>query len=187
MLIRCCQQAWNDGRIIALFVVFGVLLIAWLTTQWWMGDKATVPFRIIGKRSVWASVIFGFMHGGAMFTVIYFLPIWFQAVKGASAVSSGIRTLPLMLSVTVFSMSTGLMVTKIGYYTPFMIAGPIVRTIGLGLLTTFQPGTSAGEWIGYQILIGSGIGLGAQLPMIAVQVRSSEFFAQLRPQTEREH
>jgi hypothetical protein len=35
------EYAWNSGRIIALFVVFGVCIVFFCVDQWWMGDEAT--------------------------------------------------------------------------------------------------------------------------------------------------
>ena len=106
---------------------------------------------------------------GAFFGLTYYIPIWFQAVKGVSAVESGIRNLPLILGVVFSSIITGGLVTVIGYYTPFMLASSVVMSIASGLLTTFMPGTGHPEWIGYQALAGLGVGLGMQLPLIAVQ------------------
>ena len=64
---------------------------------------------------------------------------------------------------------SGALVTNIGYYTPFMLAGTVLTSIGAGLLTTFEPNTNSSKWIGYQVLCGFGIGVGLQLPLIAVQ------------------
>lgn len=100
---------------------------------------------------------------------VYFLPIWFQAIKEVSAVDSGIRMLPLTLSMVVASISTGVLTSKIGYYTPFIIVGTCVLAIGAGLLTTLQVDTGEGKWIGYQILYGFGMGLSFQAPNLAAQ------------------
>jgi len=37
---------WSDGRIIALFVLFGVLLIAFVAMQVWQGENATSRLNI---------------------------------------------------------------------------------------------------------------------------------------------
>jgi MFS family permease len=102
-------------------------------------------------------------------TPVYYLPIWFQAVDGISAIDSGIHLLPMLLSVVVASILTGLLVSRIGYYTPFMIFGVCLTAIGAGLLTTLEIGTSAGTWIGFQILYGFGFGSCAQAPNMAAQ------------------
>lgn len=46
----------------------------------------------------------------------------------------------------------------IGYVTPWALFGSMLTTVGAGLITTFTPSSTAGEWIGYQILIGTGRG-----------------------------
>lgn len=33
--------AWDSGRIIALFVVFGVCILVFIFVQWYLGDDAT--------------------------------------------------------------------------------------------------------------------------------------------------
>ncbi|KAI0818275.1 putative efflux pump [Xylaria sp. FL0064] len=160
---------WNNGRIIALFVVFGVLLLAFLYIQWRQQENATVPPRIFRQRTVMAGSFFAFTVGSAFFLFVYYIPIWFQSVQGASAVNSGIRNLPLLLSVVVTSLFSGGLITIFGYYTPFMIFGSIIAAIGGGLLTTWKPDVSTGVWIGYQIVFGIGVGAGLQQPLIAVQ------------------
>jgi hypothetical protein len=102
-------------------------------------------------------------------TLVYYLPIWFQVVDGISAIGSGIHLLPMLLSVVVSSILTGLLVSRIGYYTPFLIFGISLTAIGAGLLTTLEVGTSAGKWIGFQILYGFGFGSCAQTPNMAAQ------------------
>jgi hypothetical protein len=63
----------------------------------------------------------------------------------------------------------GYAVSLLGYYSPFMVAGCVLLSIGTGLLTTISAFTSRGKWIGCQILIGIGAGICWQQPLIAVQ------------------
>ena len=137
--------------------------------QFWRPQTAMVPPHIVARRSVWAACCFSFCMAGAFFALTYYIPIWFQAVKGVSAVKSGIMNLPLILGVVFSSIITGGLVTVVGYYTPFMLASTVTMSIGSGLLTTFMPDTAHPAWIGYQAFAGLGVGLGMQLPLIAVQ------------------
>lgn len=160
---------WDDGRIIALFVLFGVLLAAFVAVQFYMGEDATVPARIAAQRSVWSSGFYSACVGASFFTMVYYLPIWFQAIRGASATSSGIDTLPMMIATTVGNILGGAFVSFTGYYTPMMYALPPVASVGAGLMTTWTVDVPAGRWIGYQILYGLGLGLGMQQSMVAAQ------------------
>lgn len=163
------EYNWGNARIIALFVLFGVLIIAFIGIQLWKGEYATVPPRIISQRSIAASTFFAMCLGASFFLLIYFVPIWFQAIKNVSATKSGIMSLPMVLGVVIWSMGTGAAVTAFGYYTPFMIGSAILQSVGAGLLTTFETDTNHSKWIGYQFLYGSGIGFGIQQAIICAQ------------------
>ncbi|KAH8585724.1 major facilitator superfamily domain-containing protein [Bisporella sp. PMI_857] len=163
------KYPWSNGRIIVLFVVFCFCILAFATIQFWRPQQATVSPLMLRKRSVWAAACFAFFMGSAFFTLVYYIPIWFQVVKGVSAYESGIRNIPILLAVVVGTIFSGAGTTNLGYYTPFMIASTILTSIGAGLLTTWDLDTSSKKWIGYQILAGIGIGLGLQIPLIAVQ------------------
>ncbi|KAG0650946.1 Aspyridones efflux [Hyphodiscus hymeniophilus] len=163
------KYPWGSGRIIALFVVFGVLIAAFISIQFWKQDSATIPPSIMKKRSMAAASWFSFTLGSFFLLLIYFLPIWFQAVKGASAVKSGIMNLPMVLTLVLVSIMSGIGVTLVGYYAPLMIGSSFLMAIGVGLMYTFTPETNHSMWIGYQAIAGIGIGLGMQQPLIAVQ------------------
>ncbi|KAH8698979.1 major facilitator superfamily domain-containing protein [Talaromyces proteolyticus] len=162
--------AWNSGPIIALFVVFGVTLLAFIASQAWLGEGGTVPPRIAKQRTIFASSLFTFCLAGTFFLLSYFIPIYFQAVKGDSALKSGIDTIPVILPNVIGILFAGFGTSKIGYYVPFIYLAVILAPIGAGLLTTLDPNTSTGKWIGYQILFGFGSGCGFQLPQVAAQV-----------------
>jgi predicted MFS family arabinose efflux permease len=161
--------SWKNVRIIILLVLCGVLCLAFVGVQIWKQENGTVPPRIVKQRSISASIWYGFFNGAGMMTVLYYLPIWFQAIKGVSAVKSGIMLLPMILTVVITSLSSGVFVSKIGYYTPFFILSSIIMGIGSGLLTTLTPTTGHAKWIGYQVLFGIGLGFGAQQPLNVVQ------------------
>ena len=109
------KYPWGSWRIILLFVFFGVLIIAFIAIQFWKQDSATVPPKIVKKRSVWAAAAFSFCLGSFFLLLVYFLPIWFQAVKGASAVKSGIMNIPMILTLVLVSILSGGFVTTVGY------------------------------------------------------------------------
>lgn len=50
-----------------------------------------------------------------------------------------------------------------------MIAGSVLLSIGAGLMTTWTPSSSPVMWIGYQVLVGAGGGLGIQQAHTAAQ------------------
>ncbi|KFG87985.1 putative efflux pump antibiotic resistance protein [Metarhizium anisopliae] len=164
------EYPWDSARITSLLMLAAVLILLFLYVQWRMQDNATVPPRIFKKRTVWASSLFEFFIGACFLLAMYFLPIWFQAVKGASPVKSGVMNIPMLLSVVIFTVTSGAIVSSWGYYTPFIIGGAVLMPIGYGLMSTLTVDSSAAAWIGFQVVAGAGVGVGMQQPLIAVQV-----------------
>jgi MFS family permease len=161
--------AWNNARIIVLWVLFGLLMIAFVAVQVWKQENATLPPRILKYRSVTASTWFAFCISASLMTLVYFLPLWFQAIQGVSAIDSGIRVLPLIVALVVSSIIAGGSVSAVGYYTPFLVLCSIIMAIGAGLMMTFKVDTRKALWIGYQVIFGFGIGLGQQQAGLAAQ------------------
>ncbi|CAK1356086.1 unnamed protein product [Cercospora beticola] len=166
---------WSDSRVYGCFIGFGLLLAIFIGWQFKLQDRATMPPRILGKqRTVAAVAVFSAFLAMALYTHIYFLPFYFQAVKGTTAEGSGIRCIPYLVSIVFSSIVVGATITLIGPYNPPMLIGCATFVVGCGMLYTLNPGSSAGVWIGYQILAGVGAGACVQIPFIAVQVVLNE-------------
>ncbi|KAI1379513.1 major facilitator superfamily domain-containing protein [Hypoxylon crocopeplum] len=163
------QFAWNSSQVIGLFVGSGATLIVWIFWNSYKGDDGLLPFSMMKRRIVWASALNYSFQMETLFGTSYWLPIYFQAVKGVSAILSGVYLLPTILAQLIFTVLAGILVPKVGYIPPFSIFAGVLISIGCGLFTLLQPDTSTGKWIGYQIIASSGRGAGLQMPIVAVQ------------------
>jgi len=162
---------WSDSRVWGCLLGFGLIISLFIAIQFYLGDRATMPPRILGRqRTVAGCAIFGALLGMALYTHIYFLPFYFQAVKGVNAEQSGIRCIPYLVSITLSAGVSGAIITYFGPYNPMLYIGTIIFTVGCGLLHTLTPDSSTGQWIGYQLLAGIGAGTCVQIPFLAVQV-----------------
>ncbi|CAG1979460.1 unnamed protein product [Fusarium graminearum] len=161
--------AWGNWRLILLFIVFGVTLIAFAVVQIKMPKTATIPVKVITQRTMLACAWVSIFAGGSMMVAVYYVPLWFQATKDVSPVDSGIYTIPLVLSLVVASIISASFTQRIGYYVPSMILCPCIMSIGQGLLTTLKPDTGSSHWIAFQFLVGFGLGLGIQSTGLAIQ------------------
>ncbi|KAI4937665.1 hypothetical protein J4E85_000100 [Alternaria conjuncta] len=160
---------WSAPKIIGLLVTFAVTFIAFLAVEFTMPDTAMAPPRVILNRSMGGAMLFIFLLAGGMMNTVYYIAIWFQAAQGQSAMQAGVRTIPLCTSLIVAGIITAVITQKIGYYVPAMLLSAVVASIASGLLSTLTPESSAGEWIGYQIFYGCGLGFGAQTANLVPQ------------------
>lgn len=160
---------WSNARIIALIVIFVVILVAWVCWQVYLGPAATIPKTVVGQRSMAFASWYSFSQGAVNFGVLYYAPLWFQAVRGDSALQSGIDIVTFVAGQTVVLLILGYYLSRGGYSAPFMIAAVVVVSIATGLLTTWTPSASDGQVFGYLALYGIGQGLGWQQPTLIAQ------------------
>ena len=88
-----------------------------------------------------------------------YLPVYFQAVKGAGPVRSGVDILPMSLFISSSALTAGACVAVVGKYRPFNLIGWILFTTGFGLLMLMKADIDQPKWVGYQILVGAGMGV----------------------------
>ncbi|KAI3320949.1 MFS general substrate transporter [Xylariaceae sp. AK1471] len=167
------EYPWSNGRIIALLVVAGVLVAAFIVIEFWQDEKAVLPSRIFTQRSISYASLYGFVTSGAIYVLTFYLPEWFQGVKGASPLISAVYTLPWLITSVVTLLGGGALISKFGYADVWMLIGSVFGAVGSGLFTTFTPDTNTGKWIGYQIIFAIGSSLFSVTPLIVAQSRLS--------------
>ncbi|KAK8096973.1 hypothetical protein PG999_012917 [Apiospora kogelbergensis] len=152
-------EGWTSSKVLVTLILGIVLLLAFGGLQLWAGENGTVPPRIIRQRSIAAASVASLGFGSVLVIVTFYVPIWYQAIQGLSAVDAGIRMMGYFLSTVLFVIGSGIITSKIGYYTPCLILGTALAAVGCGLLATLRVDTSNARVIGYQILTGAGLGL----------------------------
>ncbi|THV48123.1 hypothetical protein BGAL_0267g00130 [Botrytis galanthina] len=160
---------WNSGHIIGLFVTSAILTLLFICTQIRLGEAGTLPPYLFQNRNTVCAFGFSAFFGAGFFSLSYYLPVYFQSVKGSSALHAGIQMLPLLLACTVSSTGTGAAISTLGYYTPIMLICMVLFAIGSGLLTTLSVTTSYARNAGFQVLAGLGVGVGFESGIIVAQ------------------
>ncbi|MCJ1387124.1 hypothetical protein MMC17_010253 [Xylographa soralifera] len=162
-------KTWNSSDVIGTLVGFGVLFIAFFVIEWWQGERALLLPSILKNRTIAHGCAFCFFIAGDFYVLLYYLPIYFQAVRGTDAIGSGIRTVPLILCLTLTQIMTGIAVGELKLFNPFLLVGGILTTVATALMMTLQADSSSAAWIGYQALAGIGLGLCFNVYLIITQ------------------
>jgi hypothetical protein len=153
----CNGEGHNTPKspiIIGLFVGFGLIISIWTYSQYCLGERATIPVRILTQQTVLFTSVYSFFLYTALVILTFYLPLYFQAVKGSTA-----------LAMTLSCIVGGALITTVGYVKPFMVIGTTVFTVGVGLLSTLGEDTRFGLWFGYQLVI-AGVGMGINLGVL---------------------
>jgi MFS family permease len=154
---------WGSGRIIALFVVSGVLFSVLAVQQvfnvFTSEAKRLIPVQFFKSRTVLVLFSSTAAGGAAAFVPIYMIPLFFQLTRGDSALKAGIRLLPFIVFLVVFTFMNGGLMAKLGYYMPWFLVGDIFVVIGSALMFIVDQDTSTAKIYGFSIILGSGVGM----------------------------
>jgi len=160
---------WDSVTVICLLVFGFVTAGIFVVIEWKFAEFPLVPMHLFQSRSSAASLAVGAFQGFVFISGSYYLPLYFQAVLGASPLMSGVYVLPWVMSLSLVSAATGIVIKKTGKYLPCIIFGMAVMTLGFGLFIDLEPRANWTKIIIYQLIAGIGVGPNFQAPLIALQ------------------
>ncbi|PGG99588.1 hypothetical protein GX51_06237 [Blastomyces parvus] len=164
---------WNSARIIALFVVAGVLFILLGIQQvWTIGthmSRRIIPVQFFRSRTV--LLLFGCTaaSGACAFVPIYMIPLLFLFTRGDTPLDAGVRLLPFVIVMIVVVFINGAFMAKLGYYMPWYLVGGLLAIVGSALMYTVEQDTPLSRVYGYTVLIGAGVGMFLQASFSVTQ------------------
>jgi EmrB/QacA subfamily drug resistance transporter len=160
---------WNSAEVICL-IVFGIVVASlFVLNEWKFARYPVMPLKLFSRSSNLASLGVCFCHGFVFIAGTYYLPLYFQAVLGATPLLSGVYLLPFVLALSFMSGLTGVFIKKTGKYLPPIWFGLFVMTVGYGLFIDIPSSPGWAKIIIYQIIAGIGVGPNFQAPLIALQ------------------
>lgn len=160
---------WNSPTVICL-IVFGLITACiFIVVEWKVAEFPIVPMRLFRTRSNVASLSVAALQGFVFISGSYYLPLYFQAVLGASPLMSGLYILPFVLSLSLVSAGSGFLIKKTGKYLPPLIGGMAFMALGFGLFINLESRANWAKLILYQLVAGIGVGPNFQAPLIALQ------------------
>ncbi|MEP9362704.1 MDR family MFS transporter [Nocardioides sp. CN2-186] len=168
--------AWGSWQIIGL-LVGGVAVLALFVLVESRASEPILPLRLFRSTVFADCCALSFIVGFTMLGAMTFLPTFFQYVEGVTATQSGFRMLPLVLGLLVTAITSGNIVSKTGRYKIFPVAGGLVMSLGLFLLSTMDPSTSA--WVSALYLFVFGMGIGLSMQVLTIIVQSSVAYSEL--------
>ncbi|KEQ76845.1 putative major facilitator superfamily transporter [Aureobasidium namibiae CBS 147.97] len=160
---------WDSATVLCLIIMGVFTMVLFFINEWKFAKSPVMPLRIFQNRSNIAVLGVCAIHGMVFISASYYLPLYFQAARGATPLLSGVYILPQALSLSFASMATGIYIRKTGQYLPAIWFGMVFLVLGFGLFVDFQANSSWAKLIIFQIIAGIGIGPNFQAPLIALQ------------------
>ncbi|KAG9554099.1 putative major facilitator superfamily transporter, partial [Aureobasidium melanogenum] len=160
---------WDSATVLCLIIIGVFTMGLFVINEWKFATSPVMPLRIFQNRSNIAVLGVCAIHGMVFISASYYLPLYFQAARGATPLLSGVYILPQALSLSFASMATGIFIRKTGQYLPAIWFGMTFLVLGFGLFIDFTANSGWAKLIIFQIIAGIGIGPNFQAPLIALQ------------------
>jgi len=165
------QYAWSSWQTLVPLCLGAAGIAGFVVWEVNTKGPKLIPMSIFRNYSTTVLYFCSFIHGLLMFSMVYYMPEWFQGVKGYSPLMSGVAALPQNATCVPCAVAVGIVVGKTGRYRWAIWLGWATTTLGMGLLIHLRVDTSIAAWIFLTMV--SGIGIGLLLPAIALSVQAS--------------
>ncbi len=159
---------WGSPQVVGL-IIASVLLVPAFVWQESRAAEPILPLELFRNHTFAVTSAVGFIVGFALFGAITYLPLYLQVTKGSSPTRSGLQLTPLMAGVLVTSIVSGQLISRMGRYRFFPIAGTAIMAVGMVLLAQLHAGTSTWVAAVFALVLGLGLGMVMQVLVLAVQ------------------
>jgi EmrB/QacA subfamily drug resistance transporter len=160
--------AWDSPQLLMTAAAAPVLLLVFVLVER-RAAEPILPLRLFRNRTFVIAGAIGLIVGFSLFGAVTFLPLFFQSVAGASPTGSGLRMVPMMVGLLLTSIGSGQVISRIGRYKPFPIAGTGLLVVGFLVLSRMDAGTTTLGASWRLLLLGFGLGLVMQVLIVVAQ------------------
>jgi EmrB/QacA subfamily drug resistance transporter len=137
-LVQGPEMGWSSPRIV-LAIAAGLVLLATFTLIERRSRDPIVPRRFLANRALTIAVAIAFVFMATFGSLLYFLSIYFQDVRGYDPLQAGIAFLHPTAVVVASSAAAGSVVTRIGLRSTLVTALAIGATGAIALALAISP------------------------------------------------
>jgi len=163
---RAVQHPWTDPVTLTLLAGSSLLLAAFAIQQR-RSASPLIPARWLRDRHILVSVTTLLLASFALFGAIFLVSLYLQDVRGYSAITAGLRMLPLTLTTLLIAPTAGRISARWGA-TAVLLAGLALTGAATASLTQLGAHSSYG-WFGVRLAV-LGTGLALALPTVVAMV-----------------
>ncbi|EED15912.1 efflux pump antibiotic resistance protein, putative [Talaromyces stipitatus ATCC 10500] len=161
---------WSSWRTIVPLVI-GIAILAVFVTYEARPTQPVFPYRIFRSHTAQVTLIGSFIHGMVLYTMLFYMPLYFESVFLAAPLQSAVSMLPLLITVTAFSGLAAWVVEYVRHYRWEIWLGWLMLTVGTGLLAIWNAQSSLALKASFQAI--AGIGIGALFTVLPIPMQAS--------------
>lgn len=166
--------AWSSFRTLVPLILGICGLLAFVMYETYVPKIPLIPLSIFGSRTAAVNYIGTLVHGMVLWCLLYYLPLYNEAVKAYNLIIVGVTFFPETFTVALIAILVGIAVSITGRFRWAIWSGWSVTVLGLGLLNLLGPDTSIPAFIFLNLVPGSGMGLLFACMNLATQAAATE-------------
>src|SRR6516165_388062 len=155
------------GALLAVGLIALVLLIRQETSR----PSPLIPLGLLRRPAVWRTDALAACHGAALVSLITFLPVHLEVVRGHSPAETGLILVPLTIGIGCGSLLTGRLVSMTGLTTVFPASGLVLVTANLVAFALWAD--TIGTYMLAGFLVWNGLFMGTVMGVVQVTVQSA--------------
>ena len=165
------MYSWTSWRTLVPLIVGAFGLIGFCFFERYIAPEPVIRLSVFGNRTANLGYMFTMFQGICLWCLLYYQPLYYEAVKGYKPIIAGVALFPATFTVAPMAMVTGISITKTNAYTWSIWAGWGFATVGLGLTILLDVDTTIVQFIFINLV--PGIGLGILFPALQFQVQAA--------------
>jgi EmrB/QacA subfamily drug resistance transporter len=161
--------AARSARAGAIAVPVAVVLVALFVWVERRAPEPVLPLDLFRDRVIAVSSATGALVGAAMIAMVTYVPLWVQAVLGATPTEAGMAIAPMAIGWPIASAVSGRLIPRTGYRVLIRSGLLLTALAGAALAVALRPGSPLVVPQVLTFLYGTGLGLANTPLLIAVQ------------------
>ena len=162
---------WDSWRVLAPLIIGIVGLAVFTVFEEYVATEPLIRLDVFKNRTAAASYFETTLHGMILWCTLYYMPLYFEAVKGETPIVAGISLFPATFTVAPAAVITGIAITKTGRYRWAIWSGWVLTTLGVGILYLLDVNTTTVRWVFLNLV--SGLGMGILFPSMAFALQAA--------------
>ena len=165
---------WSSFRTLVPLILGVCGLILFVMLETYVAKTPLIPLRIFSNRTAAVNYIGTLVHGMVLWCLLYYLPLYYEAVKAYSPIIVGVAVFPETFTIAPMSILVGVAVSVTGRFRWAIWSGWSLTVLGLGLLYLLGPETSVPAFVFLNLIPGLGLGLLFSSMNLAAQAAATE-------------
>lgn len=165
------MYSWSSWRTLVPLLVGAAGSVAFVLYEKYVASEPLLRLSVFANRTANLAFFATTLHGVILWCLLYYQPLYFEAVKGYKPIIAGVALFPATFTVAPMAVLTGFFIAKTAAYRWAIWSGWTISVLGLGLLVLLDVDTTIPQWIFIDLV--SGIGLGIIFPAVQFQLQAA--------------